>query len=263
MTERERTRYRYWRRPYDGISPVVEQCLRSPSDDDGAWQTLWHHLAIEGTGVSAESYAALPHLRDIVRAGDTAIGDRALKLVGAIIAAVHYDHEADDFIRNLAPVIVELKQMTDRRLADKDLPMATAMSLFRAHLAFSGSTVWSLAEYDFEDGFYEVGCPHCHLRVTIAIGIHGRYSAYRDWNRGDIHRRPLQPAHPADLSGTAAWMYRTAGAIGLTALPEGLAYLFGRAECPDCASTFVVADQYTAEHEPPTSPDGPLPPGGW
>jgi hypothetical protein len=254
---------RYGRGPYDEVPPVLERVLRSPSRDEEAWRKLWHLLATEGLTVSAASFASLPHLRDIAQAGETIAVDRALKLAGAIMAGVHQDHGADDLIRTLAPVIVELKQMVSRRLADSDLSTATAMALFRAHLAFAGASVWSLAEYDFEDGFYEVGCPRCHLRVTIAIGIHGRYSAYRDWDRGDVRRRPLRQACPSDLGGLAAWMHGTARALGFVQLAEGLTYLFGRAECPECASTFIIADQYTAENEPHHSSDGPIPAGGW
>ncbi|MFF8512990.1 hypothetical protein ACF064_33450 [Streptomyces sp. NPDC015492] len=254
---------RYGRGPYDEVPPVLERVLRSPSSDEEAWQELWHLLATEGLAVSAASFAALPYLRDIARAGETTAVDRALDLAGAIMAGVHQDHGADDLIRTLAPVIVELKQMVSRRLNDNDLSTATAMALFRAHLAFAGASVWSLAEYDFEDGFYEVGCPHCHHSVTVAIGIYGHYSAHRDWDQGDIHRRPLNQADPSDLDGLAAWMHETACALGFAQLAEGLTWLFGRAECPQCASTFVIGDQYAAENEPHHSSDGPVPAGGW
>lgn len=254
---------RYGRGPYDEVPPVLERVLRSPSRDEEAWRELWHLLATEGLTVSAASFAALPHLRDIARAGETTAMDRALKLAGAIMAGVHQDHGADDLIRALAPVIVELKQMVARRLADSDLSAATAMALFRAHLAFAGASVWSLAEYDFEDGFYEVGCPHCEVRVTVAIGNHGRYSAYRDWDLGDIRRRPLRPVVAGELSSTARWMHETALGNGWEWMAEGLTYLFGHAECPDCSSTFTIADQYTAENDPAQLSDGPVPPGGW
>ncbi|MFE1384185.1 hypothetical protein ACFW6S_35095 [Streptomyces sp. NPDC058740] len=187
--------------------------------------------------------------------------DRALDLAGAIMAGVHQDHGAD-LIRALAPVIVQLKQMVSRRLNDNDLSTATAMALFRAHLAFAGASVWRLAEYDFEDGFYGVGCPHCHHSVTIAIGIYGRYSAHRDWDQGDIRRRPLQQADPSDLDGLAAWMHETARDLGFAQLAEEITWLFGRAECPECASAFVIGDQYAAENEPHHSSDGPVPAGG-
>ncbi|WP_369149013.1 hypothetical protein [Streptomyces sp. R44] len=104
--------------------------------------------------------------------------DRALEPAGAIVAGVHQDHGGDELIRTMAPVITELKQMVSQRLNNSDLSAATAMALFRAHLAFAGATVWSLAEYEFEDGFYRVDCPHCSLGITIAIGSYVSGRAY-------------------------------------------------------------------------------------
>ncbi|MEV6295031.1 hypothetical protein AB0M41_32440 [Streptomyces sp. NPDC051896] len=46
--------------------------------------------------------------------------------------------------------------------------------------------------------------------MTIAIGDHGRYSAIRDWNLGDVDRRGLRPASSEELSGTGRWMHETA-----------------------------------------------------
>ncbi|MGA5216419.1 hypothetical protein ACPCAE_10125 [Streptomyces cinereoruber] len=254
---------RYGRGPYDEVPPVLERVLRSPSHDEEAWRELRHLLATEGLTVSAASFAALPYLRDIARSGETVAVDRALDLAGAIVAGVHQDHGADELVRAVAPVIAELKRMITRRLGDGDLAPATAMALFRARLACAGSSLWSLAEFDFEDGFYTVDCPHCRLRVTIAIGDYGRYSAYRDWDHGDVRRRPLHRADPGDLDGLAAWMHETARALGFAELAEGLTWLFGRAECPDCAGTFVVGDRYAAENEPHHAIDGPVPAGGW
>ncbi|MGW4723751.1 hypothetical protein [Streptomyces sp. NPDC004291] len=254
---------RYGRGPYDEVPPVLERVVRAPSHDEEAWRELWHLLVTEGLTVSAASFAALPYLRDIARSGETVAVDRALELAGVIVAGVHQDHEADELVRAVAPVIAELKRMISRRLGDDGLSPATAMSLFRAHLACAGSSLWSLAEFDFEDGFHRVDCPHCGLDVTIAIGDHGRYSAHRDWNHGDVRRRPLVRADPGDLDGVAAWMHETARALGLTDLAEGITWLFGRAECPDCASTFVIGDRYAAENDPPHPIDGPVPAGGW
>jgi len=40
--------------------------------------------------------------------------------------------------------------------------------------------------------------------------------------------------------------------LGLPQVAEGLTYLSGRAECPDCASTVTVADQYAADNRSET-----------
>ncbi|MGI5439221.1 hypothetical protein ACQEV4_18025 [Streptomyces shenzhenensis] len=254
---------RYGRGPYDEVPPVLERVLRSPSSDEEAWRELWHLLATEGLTVCAASFAALPYLRDIARAGESAAVDRSLELAGAIVAGVHQDHGADDLVREVAPVIAELRRMIALRIESGGLSPASAMALFRADLAFAGASGWSLAEYAFEDGFYTVSCPHCDLPVTVAIGDYGRYSAYRDWGEGDVRRRPLRPSPADELRGLGKRMYDTARALGLAQMAEGLTYLFGCAECPDCASTFIVADQYAADNEPHHSSDGPVPAGGW
>ncbi|MEU6608811.1 hypothetical protein ABZ922_27820 [Streptomyces shenzhenensis] len=119
--------------------------------------------------------------------------DRALELAGAIVAGVHQDHGADDLVREVAPVVAELRRMVAPRIDSGGLSPASAMALFRADLAFAGVSGWSLAEYDFEDGFYTVSCPHCDLPVTVAIGDYRRYSAHRGWGEGDVRRRPLRP----------------------------------------------------------------------
>ncbi|MFJ8691808.1 hypothetical protein [Streptomyces roseolilacinus] len=188
--------------------------------------------------------------------------DRALELAGVIVAGVHQDHGADELVREMAPAIAELRRMLALRIDGGGCSPTTAMALSRADLAFAGASGWSLAEYDVEDGFFTVSCPHCDLPITIAIGAHGRYSAYRDWDEGDVRRRSLNPALADQLGGLGKRMYATARALGLALLAEGLTYLFGRAERPDCASTFIVADQYAAGNEPHHSSDGPVPVGG-
>ncbi|WP_225800486.1 hypothetical protein [Streptomyces sp. NK15101] len=254
---------RYGRGPYDEVPPVLERVLRSPSLDEEAWRELWHLLATEGLTVSAASFAALPYLRDLARSGETVAVDRALELAGAIVAGVVQDHGADELIREMAPVIAELRDVLARRIGDGGLPPTLAVAFFRADLAFAGATGWSMAEYDFDDGFYSVSCPHCDLPVTVAIGDHGRYSAYRDWCEGDVRRRPLKPCSVERLGSLGRRMHGTARALGLLRIAEGLTYLFGQAECPDCASAFVVADRYAADNEPHHSTSGPVPIGGW
>ncbi|MER6344728.1 hypothetical protein ACWC10_19130 [Streptomyces sp. NPDC001595] len=254
---------RYGRGPWGEVPGVLERVLRAPGDDEGGWRELWHLIATEGGTVCAASFAALPYLRDIARSGETVAVDRALELAGAIVAGVHQDHGADALVRETAPVIAELRDLLARRIGDGDLPAAYAMAFFRADLAFAGAAGWSMAEYDFDDGFYSVSCPHCDLPVTLAIGGHGHYSASRDWYEGDVRRRPLEPCAVDRLGGVGARMRDTARALGLVRIIEGLAFVFGRASCPDCASTFVVADRYAADNEPHHSPGGPVPDGGW
>ncbi|MEU9397570.1 hypothetical protein AB0D86_47320 [Streptomyces sp. NPDC048324] len=88
------------------------------------------------------------------------------------------------------------------------------------------------------------------MEVTIAIGDHGRYAAIGDWHLGDVDRRDLRPASAEALGGIGRWMHETAVRDGHEVLAEGITHLFGRAECPRCASVFKIADEYTSANRP-------------
>lgn len=116
----------------------------------------------------------------------------------------------------------------------------------RSRSSITGSAVLG----DFSDDFYQVDCPQCAVEVTIAIGGHGRYSAIRDWHLGDVDRRDLRPASPEAISGVGRWMHETAVRDGEVLLADGIAHLFGRAECPRCAAVFGIADEYASSNRP-------------
>ncbi|MFS0697187.1 hypothetical protein [Streptomyces nitrosporeus] len=109
---------------------------------------------------------------------------------------------------------------------------------------------WSAVLGDFTDDFSHLACPHCAVEVTIAVGDHGHYSAIRDWNLGDVDHRDLRPAPSEALSGTGRWMHETAVRDRRKALADGIASLFGKAECPRCAGVFDIAAEYTSANRP-------------
>lgn len=76
------------------------------------------------------------------------------------------------------------------------------------------------------------------------------YSAIRDWNLGDVDRRDLRPKPGDELTGVGRWMHEIAVRDEEAALAEGIAHLFGKAECPRCASVFTIADEYEAANRP-------------
>ncbi|MFI9468579.1 hypothetical protein ACIHBQ_14035 [Streptomyces sp. NPDC052492] len=86
--------------------------------------------------------------------------------------------------------------------------------------------------------------------MTIAIGAYGRCSAIRDWNLGDVDRRDLRPADPAALSGVGRRMHATAVRDGQGPFADGIAHLFGHADCPHCACVFDIAEEYTSANRP-------------
>lgn len=206
------------------------------------WEELWDRLCLYGETVSSASFAALPRLVELARTSP-----QALELAGAILRGAPRDHGGDELLAGCAEAIAELRELLDRRLRTRPENWLRA---FRDLLAAEGQYHWSAVLEDFTDDFYHLPCPHCAVEVTVAIGGHGCYSAIRDWDLGDVDRRPLRPASPADLRGTGRWMYDTAVRDGQDRIADGITHLFGRAECPRCAAVFTVADEYTAANLP-------------
>ncbi|OEJ96486.1 hypothetical protein J116_020540 [Streptomyces thermolilacinus SPC6] len=235
-----------WAEAYDcyGETRRVPELLGRVGREGGAdaWEELYRRLVLECDMVFPASFAALPRL---VRLASRSALPRGL--AGAIVRGAAGPHGCDELFARCSGAVAELGEVLDRHLAARP---ADYLPAFLDLLAVRGEYHWSAVLGDFSDDFYEVACPHCATDVTIAIGVHGRYSALRDWQRGDVDRRPLRPAGPEGLAGAGRWMYATAVRDGHGALADGIVQLFGRAECPRCASVFGVADEYAAAHRP-------------
>ncbi|MFD9264153.1 hypothetical protein [Streptomyces sp. NPDC059538] len=234
-----------WERMYDchGEAHRVPELLeRVERDDAEAWDELGHRLVLERELVFPAGFAALPCL---VRLASRS--DRARGLAGTIMRCAAGQHGCDDLLADCADAIAKLRELLDRHLRSRPADyLATYLDL----LAVEEQYHWSAVMGDFSDDFYVIACPHCGAEVTIAIGGHGRYSAIRDWHLGDVDRRDLKPASPEDLSGIGGWMHATAVRDGQGFLAEGITYLFGKAECPACASVFNIADEYSSSNRP-------------
>lgn len=203
---------------------------------------LGHRLVLEHDLVFPASFAALPRL---VRLASRS--DRPRGLAGAIMRRAAGGHGCDDLLAERRGAVAELRELLDRHLRSRPTEyLATFLDL----LAVRGQYDWSTVVGDFSDDFYAIACPHCAVEVTIAIGAYGRYAAIRDWHLGDVDRRDLRPASPEDLSDTGGWMRATAVRDGQDRLAEGITNLFGRAECPRCASVFGIAEEYTSSNRP-------------
>ncbi|MFE0631366.1 hypothetical protein ACFW3D_30965 [Streptomyces sp. NPDC058864] len=241
-----------WARLYDSYGtaervPVLLGQVESETEAGSrkeAWAELWDRLCLEGEATFSASFAALPRLVTLARRNPA-----ALDLAEAIVRSAKRDHHrAQQVLVNHADVVAQLRDLVDRRLRSRPSDYLWG---FRSLLAIKGQFHWSAVLDDFSDDFYHVPCPHCAVPVTVAIGGYGHYSAFRDWDRGDVDRRPLRPASPAELDGIGRWMHDTAVRDGQDRLADGIRYLFGRAECPRCAGVFCTADEYTAAHLPP------------
>ncbi|MEU3791410.1 hypothetical protein AB0F07_16630 [Streptomyces fructofermentans] len=232
---------------YGDVDRVPDLLARVEREDDAeVWRELGHRLVLEGDMVFAASFVALPAL---VRLASRSA--RARRLAGEIVRCAAGAHGCDDLLAGCAGAVARFRELLDAHLRSRPDAYLPA---FCDLLAADGQYHWSAVLGDFSDDFYGVACPQCAVAVTIAIGDHGRYSAIRDWHLGDVDRRDLRPAAPEDLSGTGRWMYGTAVRDGQSVLADGIAHLFGRAECPPCGAVFGVADEYAAAHRSSTDP---------
>ncbi|WP_406415718.1 hypothetical protein OH809_41720 [Streptomyces sp. NBC_00873] len=211
-------------------------------DDTEAWKELGYRLVLEHDLLSPASFAALPRLVRLARGSARARG-----LTGEIMERAAGHHGCDDLLADCVDSIAEFRELLDQHLRTRP---ADYLAAFRALLAVEEQYHWAAVLGDFADDFYHLDCPHCAVKVTIAIGDYGRYSAIRDWNLGDVDQRDLRPAPAEHCSGTGRWMYETALRDGEDMLADGITYLFGEAECPRCASVFNIADEYTSANRP-------------
>lgn len=227
----------------DRVPALLERVEREGREDDiDAWDELGYRLVLEHDLVLPAGFAALPHL---VRLAPRSA--RARELAGTITRRAAGHHGCDDLLANCADAVAEFRELLDRHLRSRPVDY---LATFRDLLAVEEQYHWSAVLGDFKDDFYHLACPHCAVEVTIAIGDHGRYTAIRDWHLGDVHRHALRPASPEGLSGTGRWMHETVVRDGQETLADGIAHLFGKAECPRCAAVFTIADEYTAANLP-------------
>ncbi|MFD9409682.1 hypothetical protein ACFWBN_22070 [Streptomyces sp. NPDC059989] len=223
----------------DRVPELLEQLERE--SDAEAWKELGYRLVLEYDLVSPAGFAALPRL---VRLASGSADAR--RLAGEIMERAAGQHGCDELLADCADAIVEFRGLLHRHLRTRP---ADYLATFRALLAVEEEYHWAAVLGDFSD-FYRLDCPHCAVEVTVAIGDYGRYSAIRDWNLGDVDRRDLRPAPAEGLSGVGRWMYEIADRDGENALANGILHLFGKAECPGCASVFHLADEYASANRP-------------
>ncbi|MEV6303475.1 hypothetical protein AB0M02_28975 [Actinoplanes sp. NPDC051861] len=237
------------------VERLLDRLSRRP--DAALWDELNRRLVVEDECFFSVGFAALPALSRLAQSGDTEQRDRALDLAAVITRTLHRNHEDDRLVRADPQALRVLHGLAQIRVATCVGP--TLARLLQDTLAFAGYTFWASISMDFTDEHYHLDCPHCATRLAVVIGDYGHYSAIRDHNDGDVHRVPLRPAAPADLTGTARWMHDTAVSGGDTTLAGGLTHLFGQAECGACGSTFNLADWFEAENSP-TQPIDPVVP---
>ncbi|MFF0294536.1 hypothetical protein ACFYST_15320 [Kitasatospora sp. NPDC004614] len=214
-------------------------------DDADAWQELDWRLVLEGDLVFPAGFAALPQL---TRLAPHSAPARAM--AGRILERAAGHHDRDDLPADCTDTITQFGETLDRHLRSRP---ADYLVSFRALLAVAQEYHWANAVEGFTDDIYERQCPHCAAETKIVVGRYGRYAQV--WDGAEELRSELRPAVAEELTGTGRWMRRTAVRDGQTALADGIAHLFGRAQCPACASVFNIAHEYTHANRPPASTD--------
>jgi hypothetical protein len=228
------------------VARLLDRLEHQPSA--GVWKELENRLIVEAECWYLEGFTALPALARIAQSGDKTERHRALDLAAVIVRTLHRNHLHDEVVRANSETVAALYRLAQNRLTASGSPSLT--KLLQDTLAFAGYTFWASIGLDFTDEHYHVGCPHCSTRLAIVIGEYGHYSAFRHYNDGDIHRVPLNPATPDELTGMSRWMHDTATKSGDMLLADGLTYLFGQATCGLCGSTFNLTDWLEAENSP-------------
>ncbi|GAA1036943.1 hypothetical protein GCM10009557_49000 [Virgisporangium ochraceum] len=227
-----------------GSGVTVGRLLDSVDARPAAWDEIESRLVVEDECWCPAGYAVLPELAALARRDDHR--DRALRLAATIVRSLHRCDEFDDLARAASDHVAALRGTARARLAAGP----DFLERLRDAVALAGYTFWAAIDMDFTDEHYHVGCPHCATRLAVVIGDYGHYSAVRDFHDGDIHRVPLLPADPRDLTGIGRWMHAAAVAAGEPVIADGLTYLFGRAGCGACGSVFPVSDWFEAENGP-------------
>ncbi|WP_328740995.1 hypothetical protein OHA91_38440 [Streptomyces erythrochromogenes] len=222
----------------DRVPELLERVERE--DDPEAWKELGWRLVLEHDLLSPASFAAFPRLVRLAPRSAEARG-----LAGKILGRAAGRHGCDGLLADCAEAIEEFREVLDGHLRSRP---ADYLVCFRALLAVEEEYHWANALEGFTDDIMGVGCPHCGAAVTIVIGGFGCYSQGRDG--GEEVRRDLRPAASEELTATGRWMYGITVRDGQEALANGIAHLFGGAECPRCASVFTVADEYTSANRP-------------
>lgn len=228
------------------VGRLLEGLEHRPAGD--LWAELERLLTDEVECWYREGFTALPALARIAGSSGERDRHRALDLAAVIVRTLHRNSLYDEVVRANAESVAALHHLARARLTGGGPPGLTR--LLQDALAFAGYTFWAVISLDFTDEHYHVGCPHCSVRLAIVIGEYGHYSAFRHHDDGDIHRIPLKPALPETLTGIGRWMHDTAATGGDMTLADGLTYLFGRATCGLCGSTFATADEFEAENSP-------------
>ncbi|GLW10306.1 hypothetical protein Misp01_54340 [Microtetraspora sp. NBRC 13810] len=230
----------------ENVPELLDQLV--PDSRAAVWDELWSCICHQMT-VYPASFAALPRLAEIARSWAPADRTMILSLCGSIVAGARQPHGAGDVRMIHAAEIEELLRLTNETMhaaIDED----SFIYMLQAVLAFEDVPVWDEMLEQLLQGEYELeNCPGCGVHLLVAIGADGYFATSGDYAiEDDPAKGELAPAVPSELDHVARRMYDTAQSLGRENLTTRLLYLFGNATCPDCRTTFQVADQVIKQY---------------
>lgn len=151
-----------------------------------------------------------------------ALEDREKALVLAGFIAV----DADANSRALyADDIAILRALTLECLAAGTASDTMFVYLLQAVLGFEGNETWDKELDHVNDGEVDVRCPACQEELLIEL---------------QSEDAPLEPGLSSEL---AVRVHAAAARAGHESVATALTYLFGRATCTSCGTTFPLSDQ--------------------
>ncbi|WP_329241119.1 hypothetical protein OG223_01370 [Streptomyces sp. NBC_01478] len=215
-------------------------------DPSGVWSEVMDHLCPQMDTAFPASYAALPRLAGIATACSPDDLAWALLAAGAIVSCSPGLSEPDSPLAIYSAPIGVLHRLTDHRLSLGEVEAEEYVNLLQALLSFEGVEIWDRCLDGLQSGEYEVGCPYCGVTVFIVIGQEESFGCSDDYALGEVEKVPLQPMRTQLLDGLPRRLFTRAMADGQESVAQGIAYLFGRAVCPDCGTDFSVAERVVA-----------------
>ncbi|MEU8658288.1 hypothetical protein [Actinoplanes philippinensis] len=203
---------------------VLEQALVEAAADarSAAWDIVWHESIDQGSAVVG-SAALLPWLASVC--GRFAAGEREKPLVLAGLIAVD---TVDGERERHAGAIAALRALTLENLAAGASDERIFVYLQQAVLGFDGDDVWGRRLDLINDGEADVECPSCEADLVVSL---------------DPDDSEIEPDLSAELAGR---LHAEAVAAGFPEVAAAVGLLFGRGVCPECGTSFSVAEQLAA-----------------
>ncbi|MET8201382.1 hypothetical protein [Micromonospora taraxaci] len=187
--------------------------------DSPAWEKIWNGPSPDGTWDLPEP-AILPWLARTCSAFSRRERVEVLALAGVVARA------ADAASRTLyAQEIASLRALACDGLANEAFHDFAFVGLQQAVLGLDGEKVWSSELSHIKGGEAELECPGCESELLLCLAP---------------GESTIEPGLSSKL---AQRLHDEAVQAGREFLATSLTKLFGRFTCPECRTTFNIADQ--------------------